>query len=419
MSSVSLEKTSSGQPYQELSRASKISLGIFVISTVACTIILALAASHNIGSSTIFTASLGSAAGLTGLSAAIFFGTIARGQTQKSALATQLRSSTNFSAFIQTLQMIPAREKSQEGAKTQFSQIMGEVLGSNVSFPKPPPISDLDKLTGKLDQKLFHLSTTQGVENDVAPSSGDEERMHVWQAASQYNAAEADKPMTPRIGEAMSASQCDRTQGPLCQRTNPQAFELVTAFLTHGGFNMLDQVLPSAGKTYEVGAAIEHGYLRPSNANIEALTNAFRANYSKAEYVCYSSIPQNGKNPVYILLQAAPAIANAKSNGGLTENSDELEKYAALANYLALFQKGIDLAKETGKPVLLHATAVGGGVFGNQTQNIQWGFEKAALALQDEMKKTGVSVQLEAFNGTGPLVDIAKEHNIPTKDRME
>lgn len=236
--------------------------------------------------------------------------------------------------------------------------------------------------------------------------------------ASQYNAGEsANCKLTPPIGGAMEKSEHDASQGPLAQRTNPLIFELVTAFLTHLGFNMYDRVIPSAGKTYEAGAPIEHGYLRPVDETLAQLTDELVRNFSEAEYVCYSSCADEwgeGSLPVYLLLQAAPYPGAPE----LTRSCEQLQKYAALANYLALFREGIALAQELGKPVVVHATAVGGGVFGNETKNLQWGFEKAALALQTQMKAAGVIVQLEAYQGTGAESEIAKALNIPHKPRV-
>ncbi len=297
------------------------------------------------------------------------------------------------------------------------------MLGSEVAFPTSgflPTEESMASLSGTLEKSLFHLSATTGVQKDIPSSSRDAKRVHVYQVASQYNAAEAPRPVTPEIGKAMTASDGDNTQGPLAQRTNPDAFELVTAFLTHSGFNMLEKVLIDEGTTtYTPGSPIEHGYLRPNNTNIAWLRDQFKANYGCAEYVCYSSLRSEwgGDRPVYIMLQAAPAIA-MRYAFNLTVSSDELQKYAALANYLALFRHGIKLAQDKGMPVVLHAAAVGGGVFGNKTANLQWGFQQAALACQAEMKEHGVSVQLEAYGGKGPMAEIATGLDIPKFDRL-
>ncbi len=306
--------------------------------------------------------------------------------------------------------------KSQERAKKTFLDAMKHLLTAEVSFPKACTIDTPEHLTGPLNVEVFQLSATVGVQNDIPRSSKDNDHLHVYQVASQYNASEAPGAYTPSIGEAMSQSAGDNTQGPLAQRTNPVAFELVTAFLTHLGFNMLDAVLPSAGTTYENGTSIEHGYLRPTNDTIALLTNEFKNNFSKAEYVCYTSSPEHWDaiHPVHIFLQAAPAIGYAQD---LTQPSDELQQYAAFANYLALFQYGIELANKTHQPVVLHATAVGGGVFGNTVKNVQWGFEKAALAFQEKMKLAKVSVQLEAY-GTGYVNEIAKNLRISSRPRI-
>lgn len=333
------------------------------------------------------------------------------------SLATQFENNGDISACLKGISPDFFDEKSQERAKRIFPQVMKQIVNSDVDFPKACFFRNPESLVGSLDKQIFQLSATMGVENDIPRSSKDRKHLHVYQVASQYNASEAPSPKTPPIGEAMQRSEWDHTQGPLAQRTNPDAFELVTAFLTHLGFNMLDAVLPSAGKTYEEGAPIEHGYLRPNDENIQFLTDEFKKNYSQAEYVCYSSFSKEwgGVNPVYLFLQAAPAIGYAH---GLNTTSDDLQKYAAFANYLALFNYGIELAKKTGKEVILHPTAVGGGVFNNSDANLAWGFEKAGLALQTKMKSAGVFVQLEAFQGAGVVKMIGSRLKIPFKARI-
>jgi hypothetical protein len=316
-------------------------------------------------------------------------GQIVNEDTVLQSLKEGLSQKRNISTALQNIPKNFFENKSQMRAKTFFSKAMNELFGATVYFPQAGPLEGFKpQTTEKLDLNVFQVSATQGVENDIPNSSKDRQRIHVYQVASQYNAAEAAGPYTPPIGTAMESSKGDKTQGPLAQRTNPAAFECVTAFLTHLGFNMLHEALPSAGQTYQ------HGYLRPTDETIENLTQEFKENFAHAEYVCYSSLSDSwgGSQPVYLMLQAAPAIGYAK--GGLSSSSDELQKYAALANYLALFRQGIVLAKERGKPVVLHAAAVGGGVFGNKDENLQWGFCQATLALQGEMKSLGVSVQL-------------------------
>ncbi|NGX61576.1 MAG: hypothetical protein K940chlam9_01063 [Chlamydiae bacterium] len=312
--------------------------------------------------------------------------------------------------------------KNHETAKAEFSKTMDLFKWGDVDYPCSGEIEDLESLENQeLNTSLFHFSATNGVQGDIPRSSKDTKNIHVYQVASQYNAAEAPNPGTPPIGEAMDSSKNDKTQGPLAQRTNPAVFELVTAFLTHLGFNMLEHVLPSAGKTYQKGP-IQHGYLCPDSTNIELLTEEFKANYSKAEYVCYpsqSSCWNGAEQPVYLLLQAAPAIGYANLGGA---NTDELQKYAALANYLALFRQGVALAEEQEKeqPVVLHATAVGGGVFGNSQDNLLWGFKMAALAMQEEMAQVNVHVQLESYQGKRDeaIGHIAQELKIPNGDRI-
>lgn len=411
-----------------LSALSKCAIAALAVGFIAGMILMGLGGMQTFGStgSPGFIASIGGGGVLTAFSAGGLFWVVRKRPVDVShnadessviqELKKNLEAGLDISRALQSIPMPFFENKSQERSKAVFSTAMQEVLGAEVIFPRSGPLEDPENLEGELDPEVFQLSRTDGVEEDIPRSSKDKHSLHVYQVASQYNASEAPNPFTPGIGQAMKKSSHDHTQGPLAQRTNPIAFELVTAFLTHLGFNMLNEVLPSAGKTYESEAVIEHGYLRPDDENLHILTNEFRENFSKAEYVCYSSFPRSwsGAQPVYLFLQAAPAMGYSNT----IYSTDELQKYAALANFLALFRQGIQFARDTGHPVVLHAAAVGCGVFGNETKNFEWGFEKAALALQGEMKSVGVSVQLEAYGGKGPMTEMANHLNIPLRERI-
>lgn len=323
--------------------------------------------------------------------------------------------SENGGDYEKALRAMPKglfKNKSQELAKELFTLVMRD-LDLEVDFPMAGEVNIgyLQGLEGDLDKSVFHHSTTEeGIGTDLILSSRDPFHLHVYQICSQYNASEAPSPFTPSIGEAMKSSGEDRTQGPLAQRTNPKVFELVTAFLTHFGFNMLARVLPSAGKTYVNGDPIEHGYLRPNNGNVSRLGEEFTQNFSKAEYVCYSSKPidfsHQKQYPIKVFLQAAPAIGYSPN---LSQDTSDLQKYAALANYLAIFRYGIELANKNPIPVVLHIAAVGLGVFGNELTNVQWAFKQAALLLQNQMKGK-VTVQIEDYSPSQnrPMLNLAR-----------
>lgn len=338
------------------------------------------------------------------------------GEAELLKFCEKVQKGTDISEALSQIPKSFFKNKSQERSKVTFSKVMKSLQNATVEFPKAGPLDSPENLKGVLDEGVFQLSVRLGVQKDIPNSSHDTQHVHVYQVASQYNAAEAPGVFTPAIGQAMQTSISDGTQGPLAQRTNPTSFELVTAFLTHLGFNMLHEVLPSAGSTYEKGTPIEHGYLLPNNSNITSLIKEFKDRFANAEYVCYSSFPSawKGSQPVYIFLQAAPAIGYAT----ITSSSDELQKYAALANYLAFFRYGIKLAKETSQPVVLHVATVGGGAFENEAKNLKWGLEKAGLALQEEMKSNKVFVQLEADSNRGMAREIGLALGMAYKPRV-
>jgi len=290
------------------------------------------------------------------------------------------------------------KTKSHELAKKTFKDAMKH-LGLGVTYLDATGWNH-EPLKGNLDNSIFRWSATNGVENDIPIASCDKGRVHIFSVASQYNAAEAPSPFTPPVAKAMEKSTYDHTQGPLAQRTNPVVFELVTAFLTNLGFNMVEYVLPSAGSTHEVGSTIEHGYLRPNNQNIDELATEMQNHFQKLEVPCYESRPTPSGDSVFLMLGAAPAIGYSR---GLTSNSQKLQYYAFLANFTAQFKQTLLLLDENPtKEVVLHVTGTGLGVFGCDHHSFADAFKQAALEFQTKLKKTDqnrVHVQLEAYKG--------------------
>ena len=310
------------------------------------------------------------------------------------------------------------KTKSHEVAKKTFKDAMKH-LGLGVSYLDATGW-DHKPLEGVLDKSIFRWSATTGVQNDIPAVSRDKDRVHVFSVASQYNAAEAIRPFTPPVGQAMKASKNDNTQGPHAQRTNPVAFELVTAFLTNLGFNMMEHVLPSAGSTHEQGSAIQHGYLRPNNETIDELSNEMIANSQKLEVPCYESRPTQDGESVYLMLGAAPAIGYSY---GLTKESQKLQYHAFLANFTTQFKQTLHLLDENPtKEVVLHVAGTGLGVFGCEYKVFAAAFKQAALEFQTKLKKADlkrVHVQLEAYKGNGDVKKVGETLLGPVKARVQ
>lgn len=301
-------------------------------------------------------------------------------------------------------------EKSQEKAKETFKEVM-QHFGLGVTYVDANGW-DYSSGDGELDLSIFHWSRTGGVQYDIPMAANDANRVHLFSAASQYNAAEVPSAYIPPIGEAMEKSAHDHTQGPFAQRTNPVVFELVTAFLTHLGFNMMEYVLPSAGNTYTNGSAIQHGYLRPSNQNVGQLAQEMEEKFRNLEVPCYESRPTNGGQSIFLMLGAAPAIGYSF---GLDTNSKEckrLQYYAYLANFTAQFKQSLKLLEENpSKEVVLHVTGTGLGVFGCNNEIFAQAFKDAALKFQTQLKPSDqkrIHVQLEAYNGVDALQNVAQ-----------
>lgn len=328
--------------------------------------------------------------------------------------------------------------KDQELSKHTFKNAMEKVLGSRVYYINASgdaqfPSKDFEDPC-RLDKKLFAYKDTKGVQYDIVNASKDEKKVHLFAVASQYNCAESSNASTPKIGCAMEHSKIEITQGPKAQRTNPVAFELVTAFLTHLGFNMMDKALPSfIGKTYEteVGkkriyeeTTILHGYLIPSNftfndpeekkekatQNLQKVVSHLKANLSSFETVCYSSIPSGGKYPTYLILAAAPSIPGPLHP---QKEVEELQYYAALANFTTQFKQLSQLAEENPKKkIVLHVTLPGSGVFGNNPTCISKAFKNAALNFQQKLsqeQKDRLLVQLDIYDSSNNASQVLRE----------
>lgn len=346
--------------------------------------------------------------------------------------------------------------KDQELAKIAFQKAMRDVLGSEVIFVSPagihPGVNARPSLQGPLKEyfvmpnmtswdreienfefrlpdeikQIVSWERTDGVQYDILKASYDEQAMHLFSVASQYNCAEASGDWTPPKGQAMARSEHDWTQGPLAQRTNPIAFELVTAFLTHLGFNMMDKALPeSVGKTYpteEVKArqdgktTILNGYLQPAgwfyNAsetkqqaaqqNLKEVVDYLESHIGSFETVCYSSTPQNGgNNPVCLILAAAPNIS-APFYG---PEVSRLEYLSARANLTTQLQQVIHLSNlHPQKDIVLHATMPGLGVFGNHPVNFAKAAADSIMEFYEQLtdrQKEQIKIKFSVYIGDG------------------
>ena len=281
--------------------------------------------------------------------------------------------------------------------------------------------SSCDLGSYELNTDIFKLVRTDGVQDDIPIASLDQKRVHLFSVASQYNLAEATRPFTPAIGEAMSASEKDFTQGPLARRVNPKEFEAMLG-ATHFGANILRDV--GIGTTYDEDSPVKHGYLMPSDNDVERLAGQMKANYKEIELLSYGCIPEKHKNnkdavPVYSVLAAAPAIRNAtwpkEAQGKEFTQTDsdhckELQYYSYLGTFIAQFQLVHKLLKENpDKELVFHVTGVGLGVFGCDPKVFSQAFKKIAFRFQesltDEQKKK-VHVQFESYKGSQDQVTV-------------
>ncbi len=283
----------------------------------------------------------------------------------------------------------------------------------------------------ELDKCLFMIQPTDGVSKDIVAAANKTNEVHLFGVASQYNGAEAitnNDEDFPGIGEAMKKSFSDYTQGPASQRTNPQMFEAVNAFLANGGdfvskkpaeidqrFSMLEDILDEDTK-----GLLKNGYLMSHAkdfSDLKKLLEVFKKNGQNLQTFSYSTNPSsNGANnykvdtsiiekdgpvkgsKVHLMLMAAPAWGRYSSDhigsGGKpvaeSDEGKEISKIVAKNNFLAQFAKTLNLALEDenkGKTIYSHIAGIGLGVFKNDPKSVGEGLKEAALIFQKELKK--------------------------------
>ncbi len=296
--------------------------------------------------------------------------------------------------------------KSHARAKEVFHIVMKH-LNLNVAYVDAKDWDYGHVRTGELDEDLFCWNVTQGVEHDIEKATQDIKNLHLFTVASQYNAAEAPTPFIPQVATAMAASKHDSTQGPLAQRTNPTIFECVNAFLPNLGFNMMTNVLPSAGETYDSNTPIACGYLRPNSRNLSKLSKEMMRNFKNFETVCYESRPSINGQPLFLILGAAPALGYSDGFDVNSKACKCLQYWAFIANFTTLFKQAMTLLqKYPNKKIVVHVTGTGLGVFGCDEKIFANAFKQVALQFQEKLPsqlKKRIRIQLDSYKGKDAL----------------
>lgn len=270
-------------------------------------------------------------------------------------------------------------------AKTTFTSALKKFHYPSPLFPTPPKIQYIENLKGEINANVFQSAYVPDIQNEILKLAKDQDHLHVFQIASKYNGSPII-PDLPKMGEAMLKTRYVDNSDFKVQTLDPVSFEFVNAFLGNLGFNMLENVfveMPS-GEDF----SLEFGSLVPNQKNVKQLSETYQKNYQKIESVCYRYKLES--NLVTLLLQSAPNCEMVKK-----DESALLQQYNALANYLALFQYGIDYALSAQRPVILHVRMIEArNPFFNAQEFVRWGFKRAALALQKEMESAQVTVQI-------------------------
>lgn len=273
--------------------------------------------------------------------------------------------------------------------------------GLAFDFVSPPQDwDDQSSDLSNLDKKIFLPSLSFGVQDEITKASSDSNAVHLFSVSSTYSGGQILHPGIPPIGAAAVIAGGDCSIGILAQRMNDAQFEWINALLPNLGFNMLESVLPSAGKTDNFASAIAHGHLKLSNANIELFHPEMKGNLKEMELPCYESKIAKDTESFYLVLGAAPDHPSSEVLASPLYCPFQFNAY--LATFLAqLNQVKTLLKRHQEKKVIFHVTDLTLGVDSRSKEEsirIAAAFSKAAHWFQNnlsEKDKESVQVRID------------------------
>ncbi len=303
----------------------------------------------------------------------------------------------NFTEF----HSLEKQKELHQSAKTFLKENLAKI-GAKYSVVNPKNIikCDLDSIDLSVNfenSSIFKMAYTNGVMGDIEQDGNRQEDNHiVYGVASQFNGCEAPVKMTIEPGKAVNVYKDDRTQGPQAQLAfSDEQVELINCG-GNLGFNGLCNLLDE-----ETKAEIAHGYFTPQQSKADQIINLLKSSGTNIEYPCVENKPKGGNKTVHQILVSAPALgiyAHKETEKELPlEQKNEIEFLMAFYSFQAQFQLCLDLALESKKPVILKATAVGLGVFGNKPENVAKAFYAAAQNYVDAFKENRVQVIFQVF----------------------
>lgn len=298
---------------------------------------------------------------------------------------------------------IEQQKKDHESAKGFLKDNLAKVGGSVefVKAQKPPAETDPSKVQVKkdLDGEVFSFSYTSGVNGDIkADGNRKEDNVVIYGVASQFNGCESPGKEVVKPGNAVNVYKGDRTQGPQAQLAfSAEQVETINAG-GNRGFNGLVGVLDGDTKT-----AVQNGYLTPNREQADGFIKQLES--GSVEYLCVGNKPEGGSKEVHQVMVSAAAFGgyNDVENPVTEEQQDRIEYLCAEKAYSAQFEQAINIAKESGKPVVLKPAAIGVGAFGNKPENVEKAFYSAAKKYEGDLKASGVKVEFQVYRGaSGP-----------------
>lgn len=326
---------------------------------------------------------------------------------------------------------LPSQIQAHQDAKKYMKEEIGEldVMASYKIIQ--PPIPSESELPTKLNSDIFWYEVNTGVQNAIQNSAkksleSDSETIELYGVASQFNGCEATNKFTPPPGMAWSLYCEDFTQGPGAQlQFGHKQVEIINKG-ANLGFNGLINLL-----TPDTYSSVKHGYFSPEDiTKVETWKSILKdnANLNKIEYQLIGNIPfigtgmdakrnpiptiedeeigNKGRNPVYMLLTAAPALGmtynmNLMQQPDYTSYQGSLNEICfsiGLANYRALFAAAIKLSlSHPNKQIIVKTTAVGLGVFENPFRPVAEAYKQACLEFQEYFGKKNITVPFQLF----------------------
>lgn len=321
------------------------------------------------------------------------------------AFKAEKKNSYNNDFIAQPILLQPNPQQVAE-IKAYVSDKLATVRSKVTYFLAPPlPANVTSGIlidANRLNPDVFSWTVTRGVQHDIQQAGKiDDGTVELFGGASQFNGAESPGRDLVRPLRACKVYQNDRTQGPTAQlQFHPVQVEAIN-IAANLGYSGLQNVLD-----VDAARCVRNGYFTPTKESYAQIREQLINNADQIEYLSVEGFPYKdnkfGAKPVHLCLVAAPAFGFYSNKDTVTGNQQlEIQFLCALQAFRAQFQRCLDLAEETGKPVIFKPAAMGLGVFGNKALSIARAFYAAADEYQERLADTDVKVVFQVYQGGG------------------